>query len=207
LNVPQLGWCFDCAGSRAADHLDGLSRAPAEFDEEPRSDKTGTPQPALAMHKYVEAVSQACSQTLADLSPLLFEAAAGYRHVSNWKVVPVHVCTADLLRELPDVQRRHLMIFDQSDNCGRAPGSDRFDVCAEIPLPRASKGIWLVLTRAKGDPDASAFRSSLHGRNLQWVSFAGPDGGTFPALLRWRVSPALSRVALDRTAEPQIYLT
>jgi hypothetical protein len=132
------------------------------------------------MNEYAEAISQACSQALANRSPLLFEAAAGYRHVSDWKVVPVYVCTADLLRELPDVQRRHLVLFDQGHYRGRAPGSYRFDVYAEIPLPRASEGVRLVLARAEGDPDATALRSSLHAVDLQWVTDASSDVVAFP---------------------------
>jgi site-specific DNA recombinase len=104
--------------------------------------------------EIVAAISaKPCPQALAMGGPGPLELGARYGHVPDRQMQPVHMPADQLRPERLHVEREHLMILDQRNNCRRTPVSDYLCVRRHIARPGTRHRTRLHLARAEGDPD------------------------------------------------------
>jgi hypothetical protein len=172
LQIPLLGRILD--RSRAGrSHLDhGIVRSMPALDQEPGGDGAGAPQSALAVDHDLSALAQQPMDCGRCLLPAPLPGVVRHGHVGDRQVVPLHAQGPDALPQSLDGELCKLVVFDEGDDRGRAPGPDRLEVGLQVTGPPACHRIVLALSGAEGDADPSTI-GQIDRADLQGMTFTG----------------------------------
>ena len=173
IDIVHLLVGFDRAGPNPSHFAHRVGDLPAQFDQQPRSDRAGPAQPAHAVNYHVEPCPQPVEQPCPDDGPMRFERRIGHVAIADRQMDPVDMAIAHSRAQVRDLEQRQLALLDQGHHYRSVPVFDDIEIETKIAVPAAGQAERLDLPRTKGDPEQAVALGGADLGDLQGMGQAG----------------------------------